>query len=181
MGSGERAPGKRQERSATYVHASWGLPAATGRAWYVAMAWSPGGSAMLRSCSRVTAMVAGLSMTAQAAEPETLTLACQGTRTITTKPEPISMGIIVNFTKNTVQGFGSPSLMDVKIASMNDVTVTFGGAQDNGSSIASIRGNIDRVTGDVDATSMTSDAKTGKNEIVRGALLRRGVTRRVTA
>jgi hypothetical protein len=45
---------------------------------------------------------------------------------------------------------------------MNDVTVTFGGAQDNGSSIASIRGNIDRVTGDVDATSMMSDAKTGK-------------------
>jgi hypothetical protein len=122
-------------------------------------------SAMLRSCSHVialTAMVAGLSMTAQAAEPETLTLACQGTRTITTKPEPISMGIIVNFTKNTVQGFGSPGLMDVKIAGMNDVTVTFGGAQDNGSSIASIRGNIDRVTGDVDATSMTSDAKTGK-------------------
>jgi hypothetical protein len=55
-------------------------------------------------------------MTAQAAEPETLTLACQGTRIITTKPEPISMGIIVNFTKNTVQGFGSPGLMDVKIA-----------------------------------------------------------------
>ena len=120
---------------------------------------------MLRSCAHIialTAMVAGLSMTAQAAEPETLTLACQGTRTITSKPEPISMGIIVNFTKNTVQGFGSPSLMDVKIAGMNDVTVTFGGTQDNGSSIASIRGNIDRVTGDVDATSMTSDAKTGK-------------------
>ena len=130
------------------------------------LAWvAKGVSAMLRSCSHVialTAMVAGLSMTAQAAEPETLTLACQGTRTITTKPEPISMGIIVNFTKNTVQGFGSPGLMDVKIAGMNDVTVTFGGAQDNGSSIASIRGNIDRVTGDVDATSMTSDAKTGK-------------------
>jgi hypothetical protein len=114
-------------------------------------------------CSRVialTAMVAGLSMTAQAAEPETLTLACQGTRTITTKPEPISMGIIVNFTKNTVHGFGSPGLMDVKITGVNEVTVTFGGSQDNRSSVASIRGIIDRVTGDVDAMSTVRDQQT---------------------
>jgi hypothetical protein len=50
-------------------------------------------------------MVAGPSMTAQA-DP-TLTLACQGTTTVRmedAKPEPISMGIIVNFTNRTVQG-----------------------------------------------------------------------------
>jgi hypothetical protein len=45
-------------------------------------------------------MVAGPSMTAHAADT-TLTLACQGT-TISgvedAKPEPVSMGIIVNFT-----------------------------------------------------------------------------------
>jgi len=53
-------------------------------------------------------VVAG--MTAQAAEPETLTLACKGTTTAGyegAKPEPISMGIIVNFSTGTVQGFGS--------------------------------------------------------------------------
>jgi hypothetical protein len=42
----------------------------------------------------------------------TLTLVCQGTTTVTTmegaKPEPVSMGLIVNFTKNTVHGFGHP-------------------------------------------------------------------------
>ena len=67
---------------------------------------------MLLTCSRVIAlavMLVGLS-TAQAADT-TLTLACQGTTTATTagtedKPEPISMGIIVNFTKKTVHGFG---------------------------------------------------------------------------
>jgi len=58
---------------------------------------------MLRTCSRIialTAMVAGLSMTAQAGD-QTLTLACQGTTTAGTedaKPELVSMGIIVNFT-----------------------------------------------------------------------------------
>jgi len=58
---------------------------------------------MLHICScviAVAAMVVGLS-TAQAAEPETLTLACQGTvsRTDTTqtdaKPEPVSTGIVI--------------------------------------------------------------------------------------
>jgi hypothetical protein len=56
----------------------------------------------LRICPYIialTVMVAGLSR-AQAAD-ETLTLACQGT-TISdlenAKPEPVSMGIIVNFT-----------------------------------------------------------------------------------
>ena len=54
-------------------------------------------------------MLVGLP-TAQAADT-TLTLACQGTTTSgleVAKPEPISMGIIVNFTKKTVHGFGDP-------------------------------------------------------------------------
>jgi hypothetical protein len=53
-----------------------------------------------------------VAVTAQAAEPSTLTLACQGTQTKLTeltdaKPESqsISMGIIVNFTARTVEGF----------------------------------------------------------------------------
>lgn len=66
---------------------------------------------LLFASSALTAMVAGLSMTARAAEPATLTLACTGTATSETedaKPEPVSMGIIVNFTAGTVNGFTYP-------------------------------------------------------------------------
>ena len=73
-----------------------------------------------------------LLMTAQAADT-TLTLACQGTTTDKmkdakdAKPAPISMGIIVDFTKNTVQGFGIPGVSDypVKIRGMNDARIVF--------------------------------------------------------
>jgi alpha-D-ribose 1-methylphosphonate 5-phosphate C-P lyase len=107
----------------------------------------------------LTAMVA--SPTAQAADT-TLTLACQGTTTDKmkeakdAKPAPISMGIIVNFTKNTVQGFGIPGVSDypVKIRGMNDARIVFDGAHDDGTSAASITGSIDRVTGDVEATDI---------------------------
>jgi hypothetical protein len=67
---------------------------------------------MLQTCARIivlTAMVAGPLMTAQAAD--TTLMACQGTATGGTedaKPEPVSMGIIVNFTNKTVHGFGDP-------------------------------------------------------------------------
>ena len=75
---------------------------------------------MLRSCWRVialTAMIICLPMTARAADT-TLTLACEGTTTDKmkdakdAKPAPISMGIIVNFTNGTIQGFGYPGLID---------------------------------------------------------------------
>ena len=55
---------------------------------------------------------------AQAAEPETLTLACQGTVTNNTsdaKPEQITMGIVVNFTARTVAGFTYPGLEEFPI------------------------------------------------------------------
>src|SRR6516164_4950804 len=62
-------------------------------------------------------VIAGLSMSTQAAEPTgTLTLACEGTMTDMTKtdvkPEPISMGIVFNFSARTVAGFAS-SLADL--------------------------------------------------------------------
>ena len=44
------------------------------------------------------------------------------------KPEPVSMGIIVNFTDRTVQGFGS---YPVKITAWNDVSVEFSGSIDH--------------------------------------------------
>jgi hypothetical protein len=115
----------------------------------------------MKATAAALLVIAGLSISAQA-QPATLTLACKGTTTVTTmdaKPEPISMGIIVNFTARTVQGFLSPgALMDypVKITAVNDVIVAFSGSEDyqqSRSSVASIDGFIDRVTGDVEATS----------------------------
>jgi hypothetical protein len=88
---------------------------------------------MLRTCSRIiafTAIVAG--PTAQAADT-TLTLACSGTVTIKSSgpleydPDPVSMGLIVNFTARTVQGTArwGPYLFDDKlqITEWNEVTV----------------------------------------------------------
>jgi len=98
-------------------------------------------------------------MVAQGAEPQTLTLACQGT--VTEKvpeapPEPISMGIIVNFTARTVQGISSG--FPVKITGWDDVIVEFWGSEKLSGSLAITVGTIDRVTGDVEAkTTLTAD------------------------
>lgn len=106
------------------------------------------------------------SFTASAQEqPPMLTLACKGTTTDSSQPDanqPISMGIIVNFADRTVQGFGSPGLnaYPVMIMAANDVTIMFGGHQEVLSSVSSIQGSIDRVTGDVAARSTMFDPKT---------------------
>ena len=126
---------------------------------------------MLLTCSRVIAlavMLVGLS-TAQAADT-TLTLACQGTTTATTagtedKPEPISMGIIVNFTKKTVHGFGDPFLGEqpINITGITETAVYFGTSNKLfQTSERSVIGTIDRVTGDLWADFTSTDAKTGK-------------------
>jgi hypothetical protein len=80
------------------------------------------------------------------------------------------MGIIVNFTNKTVQGFGAPGVLDypVQITASNDVTVAFLGTDDR--SRSSIRGSIDRVTGDVEATSTVTDAKTYNTLYLKYAL-----------
>jgi len=112
----------------------------------------------------------GLS-TAQAADT-TLTLACQGTTRLgNAAPEPIAMGIIVNFTNQTVQGFGAPGVLDypVKITASNDVTIAFLGTDEKHDG-SSIRGSIDRVTGDVEATSTVTDAKTYNTLYLKYAL-----------
>jgi hypothetical protein len=117
-------------------------------------------------------MVAGL--TAQAADT-TLTLACQGTVTDEVKdtaPEPVSLGIIVNFTKQTVQGIGysgeytnvfHPSY-PVEITNANEVTISFGGSYRGvpGSAEDSVEGVINRVTGDANAHWALLDLKTSK-------------------
>jgi hypothetical protein len=117
-------------------------------------------------CSGVLAaigMVTCLSITAQAVDT-TATLACQGTTLTTTKdePEPISMGIIINFTKGTVHGFADP-IFPVNVTGVTEVNVVFFGA--NSASDWHIRGTLDRVTGDVEATSIVFDVKTGSIKI----------------
>jgi hypothetical protein len=113
------------------------------------------------------AMVTCLSVTARAADT-TLTLACQGTATTgmeDAKPEPVSMGIIVNFTKNTVHGFGDPYFGEqlLKITRITETAVHFG-ASDKlfQTTEQSVIGTIDRVTGDVSADFVAANAKTGK-------------------
>jgi hypothetical protein len=74
------------------------------------------------------ALLVVTSMTAQAAEPVTLTLACEGTVTdisqpVDGKPEPTSMGIIVNFTARTVAGLDFP-LKITKLWSSSRVATT---------------------------------------------------------
>ena len=116
---------------------------------------------MLRTCARViglAAMVTCLSLTAQAAD-SILTLACQGTVNIKAiggslpdyEPDPVSMGLIVNFTAQTVHGTArwGPYLFDdqLQITESNEGTVVFEGfSQFLGMNIS---GSMDRVTGDV--------------------------------
>jgi hypothetical protein len=104
----------------------------------------------------------GPSIPAQA-EPVDLTLACQGTMTdaamTDAKPEPVSIGVVVNFTTRTVEGFHEPLLFNspMKITAMNDVTVVFKGFFDRGLGVTrSTSGAIDRVTGDVEGGSVLS-------------------------
>jgi len=84
-------------------------------------------------------------------------------------PERISMGIVVNFNAGTVQGFSDPgaspkgSDFPLRIAGMNEATISFSGANPNYYGVYwSIRGTIDRVTGDVEATSQQTQLQTTK-------------------
>ena len=111
----------------------------------------------------------GFAATVQA-QPATLALECKGTTTEHTMSgdedaQPISMGIIVNFTDRTVQGFGFPNGPfddPLKISRADDATVVFGGEQEI-SVRSAIMGVIDRVTGEVQAKWLFID-KTGKFE-----------------
>jgi len=101
-------------------------------------------------------VLAGLS-TAQAAEPTgRLALACQGTTTTTDlktrvdeKPEPISMGIIVDFPARRVEFPDAHFPIEI-IQDITKTTVSFYG--NNLVYASTIDGTIDRVTGAVEAT-----------------------------
>jgi len=74
------------------------------------------------------------------------------------------MGLIVNLNAGTVEGsdLGRSQNIPVKIAGINEVTVAFGGSGRFflGMNL-SMSGTIDRVTGDVGAEVVVTDAKTG--------------------
>ena len=97
---------------------------------------------------------------AQAAD-ERLTLACQGTatditQTVDGKPEPISLGIIINFTARTVAGLDFP----LKITSSDETSVFFKGSDDTERTFRTISGSIDRLTGDMKAVSIKTNKDT---------------------
>jgi len=94
-------------------------------------------------------------------EPKVITLSCDGTLTPpygANKPEvpqPLQKaGVIVNLDEQTVFFFGYV----IPIDDVDEASINFGGRQivDYGFSVA-IRGNIDRVSGRMDATTVLSD------------------------
>jgi hypothetical protein len=124
--------------------------------------------------------LAGLSLSGvQAAEPETLTLACEGMATDKTdlreptKPEPVSMGLIIDFTTNTVAGFErvfpSFSADRVKIIGVDKTTFGFSGTDGMG---AAVFGTADRMTGDVEATMERWNEETNKLQWATGYSLK---------
>ena len=112
---------------------------------------------------------------AHAAQPTgTLMLACKGESTLTmiggdaSPQEPVSMGIIVSFKEEivgwvhsygTVEGFHG---IRARILLLDETQVQFGGDDDD---LGSIRGDIDRVTGDTNASyrSETRSMKYSRN------------------
>jgi len=112
------------------------------------------------------ALLVVASMTAQAAEPETLTLACEGTKTWKIidgtyqkpAPEPISPGIIVNFTKRTVQ-LGTEAY-PYPMMTGTETTIEFYERIDLGPTVMKTEGSIDRVTGALSATFTEWDKTT---------------------
>ena len=119
----------------------------------------------LRGCYRIiasAAIIADLTIAAQAAAPETPTLTCKGTAAIRAdfpKPYPLSMDLVVDFTTRTVQGTARqrPYVFDdqLQITEWNEATVIFRGfSQFLGKNVS---GSMDRMTGDVGmvATSKT--------------------------
>jgi hypothetical protein len=104
----------------------------------------------------LNAMVAAVSMTAQAADA-VLTLSCDGTVTRLTdndKTERIAnWGLLVNLPEHTVSGFAHVARID----KISEVLVDFSGTSGNWS----VYGSIDRITGRVSATTASRDSKTG--------------------
>jgi hypothetical protein len=114
---------------------------------------------------------------ARADEPKMLTLSCEGRLTRTyggntpEAPQPLQKtGVVVDLDQQTVFFLGyTASIYDVDEASIN-----FGGTQlvEYGFRIA-LRGNIDRLTGRMDATTALSDPQSGSTLTVSQSIMMR--------
>ena len=93
---------------------------------------------------------------AQATEPTgTLTLACSGTTAgikQADKPEPISMGIIIDFAARTLDGFPDAHF-PIWIDDITETAISFSGSKSNRlgtlATFYHLDGRIDRITGAV--------------------------------
>src|SRR5262249_52558461 len=117
-----------------------------------------------RSSCIITALFVGL--WPAHADDTVLTLACEGTTKDTTvedaKPKPVSMGIVVNYTDRSVRGFGLSAAFPLKITDVDDVSAIFSGSEPKPSVTQwNIHGRINRLIGNVEAISSTTDMKTG--------------------
>jgi hypothetical protein len=120
----------------------------------------------------IVAAVILASQIAEAHQPNTLTLECEGAITLRypisgypDEKSPTSMGIIINFTTRTVQGFGILGKENqLPITAADDVTILFYGytSPRDPPAEAWIMGEINRVTGAVHATEFLDDNQ--KNE-----------------
>ena len=113
--------------------------------------------------------------TAQVAEPTgTVALACRGTATQDTEPDakqPISMGIVLNFTTRTVQGF--PFIGDAEITKVDDGRIVFVARYHGSKEVPDewgFVGTIDRVTGDLKAHWMLKNMERGYSRTVSYSL-----------
>jgi hypothetical protein len=118
-------------------------------AWEAGMLSRPATSAIVT----LALLASGFATQAQP-QQGTLTLACKGTSSDTpdSKRYPLSMGIVLDLTARTVSGFFASGDFPVKITEVTDTTITFDGVDGDPSVTRSrVSGNIDRVTGDLEA------------------------------
>jgi hypothetical protein len=137
----------------------------------------------MKTCALLTGIAALFLATSVAQAIEngtTLTLACEGTINHgglfgddPAQRESISMGIIVNFTNKTVHGFDSAMFgikeEPAKITGITETAINFGsdnfGSDEPHAALNSLIGVIDRVTGDVWASSESRVINSCSNSI----------------
>jgi hypothetical protein len=120
---------------------------------------------MKPTTATLLALAGLLVATVQAAEPETVTLACEGTATDMMRADaarsPKSMDIAINFTTGAVH---IPSVSGLSIGIIRDasdeLTIIFSGL--SAGSGQAFTGHVNRVTGDMMATDSKRDWRTGK-------------------
>jgi hypothetical protein len=70
------------------------------------------------------------------------------------KPQPVSLGLLVDFTSKTVKGLPFLHGGQLKITEVNELHVVFGASEKVVNNIYRSGGKLDRVTGDVEASSV---------------------------